>query len=128
MFRTRTYRQFLPEYRYSLRKLFCELKVGELVDQLVNLMYPDKQWVYVDGNRITEQPLVNPKLQETFSSPGRTGKNVQLFKNKNLNIFSLDHFALTSAVNLDPHESFHQQTKKNKKKPWFPQFSMAYYF
>jgi hypothetical protein len=29
------------------------LKVGELVDQSVNLIYPDKQRVYVDGNRIT---------------------------------------------------------------------------
>jgi hypothetical protein len=31
------YHQFLPEYGYSLRKLFCEMKVGELVHQWVNL-------------------------------------------------------------------------------------------
>ncbi len=42
-------------------KLFCELKVGELVDQSVNLMYPDK-------TETGSQSLVNPKLQEKPSA------------------------------------------------------------
>ncbi len=47
------YRQFLPKYGYSLRKSFCETKVGEFVDQSVNLIYPDKQRVYADWIRFT---------------------------------------------------------------------------